>query len=130
MKKYPSKVDFWLIALLAGLTMMIGLTAWQSGSTWGFVILIAWLASLAITMVPCYYILCDDHLFIRGGVWKWRIPYKDIQSVKPSQSILAGPALSFQRVEIRSEQFGTILVSPTDRDQFMKDVLQRMSRRA
>jgi|GEM_PF-1981088 len=126
MKKYPSKIDLWIAALLACITITIGWTAWQSSNAVGFTILAAWIGCLAVTAVPCYYVLEADHLFIRAGVWKWRIPYTDIQSVTLSQSVLAGPSLSFQRVEIMSGEAGSILVSPVNREQFIQDLKQRL----
>jgi uncharacterized membrane protein YdbT with pleckstrin-like domain len=129
MKKYSSKIDFWLVALLGLVTLALAWSAWQSSDWGGAALLIAWLGGLAITMVPCYYVLDDAHLMIRAGVWKWHIPYADIQSVQLSNSILAGPALSLQRVEIRSGQAGSILVSPVDRDEFIVALKARMSAR-
>lgn len=126
MKKYPSKIDLWVAALLACITVTIGWTAWQSSNAVGFTILAAWIGCLAVTAVPCYYVLEDDHLFIRAGVWKWRIPYADIQTVTPSQSVLAGPSLSFQRVEIISGEAGSVLVSPVNRDEFINELKQRL----
>lgn len=129
MKKYPSKIDPWVAALVLVLTVALGWSAWQSTDWGGAALLLAWLGGLAVITIPCYYVLEDDHLFIRAGVWKWRIPYADIQSVKPSQSMLAGPALSFQRIEIVSGQAGSILISPVDREGFIRALQQRMSAR-
>ncbi|CAM4240024.1 DUF304 domain-containing protein [Bordetella tumbae] len=128
MKKYPSKVDLWLIALLAVVTALLAWGTWHSGHVLAFVVMILWLAILALTIFPCYYVLTDSHLLVRCGMRKWKISYTDIKSVRRSRSFLAGPALSLQRVEIQVGPFDAILLSPLDRDKFIEDVQWRVFR--
>ncbi|OZI56654.1 PH domain-containing protein [Bordetella genomosp. 4] len=126
MKKYPSKIDLWLIALLAVLTALLAWGAWHSGHVLAFVVMILWLAILALMIFPCYYVLTDSHLLVRSGMRQRKIPYTDIKSVRRSRSFLAGPALSLQRVEIQVGPFDSILVSPLNRDKFIEDVQWRV----
>jgi len=79
---------------------------------------------LALTL-PCSYSLEADHLFIRCGFIRRRIPYSQIHRIEPSSNPLSAPALSLRRVKIaygRSFQ----LVSPRERERFIEELGQRV----
>ena len=57
---------------------------------------------------------------IRCGFVSWNIPRKDIHSIKPSRSLLSGPALSMDRLKISYAGKGTILISPREKDAFLR----------
>lgn len=130
MKMYRSKIDLWLIALLGGVTTLLAWSVWQSGHLLALIAMTIWFAILALAIFPCSYTLTDDHLLIRTGVRKRRIAYADIRSVRRSGSILAAPALSLKRVEIRFGRSDAAILSPADREQFMEDVRQRVPEHA
>jgi len=65
------------------------------------------------------YVVSADELTIHGGFYKVRIPLKDIISVESSKSLLAGPALSTDRLQIIYGNYKNILVSPKDKNGFL-----------
>lgn len=76
-----------------------------------------------------YYELREDCLYCRSGPFVEKIPYKKIRSVKLSRNLLSSMALSSKRIEIRQYGkgylTGTTLISPKNREQFLKDLQKR-----
>lgn len=125
---FRSKVDLWLVLLLAAsaLFSLVSLVP-----TLGLVL--ALLLELLIVLVllmllwPCEYRLEPDRLNIRSGLLHWRIRYPEIVSAEPSFDLTAAPALSVQRVKIRTTG-RTFLVSPNDREGFIDALMERVNR--
>ena len=129
----PSKIDIWIALLLvAGPLILINLGIYlhKTGEEQNSLICIS--AGMLIGVVtwilafPCQYTLEDKSLLAQAGILKWRIPYAEIQTVELSNSILSGPALSLQRIEVRYDR-GRILISPNERDLFLKELRKKVS---
>ena len=135
---YKSKKDTWLIMVICGVVLasLAGcVTLVLSGSPIdlliaasmfiGGVILPIWLVRTT------YYVLDDQRLAVRSGPFRWSIPIAEIKSVRRTRSMLSGPALSLDRVQIRYGRFGIfglVLISPENRDRFLADLENRRSR--
>ena len=135
---YNSKKDTWLIMVIYGVVWasLAGCaTLVLSGSPIdlfiaasmfiGGVILPIWLVR------STFYVLDDQQLAVRSGPFRWSIPISKIKSVRRTRSMLSGPALSLDRVQIRYGRFGIfgmVLISPENRDQFLADLENRRSR--
>lgn len=129
MRRFVSKVDWWLGVLLALLplvmvTATIGL--WTSGKSreafmgLAFVVLVALLYKAMV--FPLYYELTQEYLLVRFGWIRVRIPYEDIVAVEPSNNPLSSPALSLDRLHVRVKKgFGT-LISPRDKHAFLDEL--------
>jgi len=129
----PSKIDIWIALLLvAGPLILINLGIYlhKTGEEQNSLICIS--AGMLIGVVtwilafPCQYTLEDKSLLAQSGILKWRIPYAEIQTVELSNSILSGPALSLQRIEVQYDR-GRILISPNERDLFLKELRKKVS---
>ena len=71
------------------------------------------------------YIIDDNKLKIKCGF----IPYKpiDIATIKEvarTKSIISSPAPSFDRIVIKYGKFDEIIISPKDKQNFVKDLLK------
>ena len=125
---FPSRVDGWLIAVLL-LAMVSPLAAvWWVGAD-----MVLALASVLVTLlvcgvllVPCRYTLESDHLLIRCGLIRQRIPYRDITAITPSRSVWSAPALSLQRVKLSYGRTSSQLVSPRERAVFIQALQHRV----
>jgi membrane protein YdbS with pleckstrin-like domain len=127
---FPTRVDAWLTVLVGLAVAICFVQAWslRSSSAQGALAAFA-IGAFSLTMVlalavPCRYTLETDHLSIRCGFIRKRIPYAQINRIEPSSSPLSAPALSLRRVKIgygRSFQ----LVSPRERDRFMEELAKR-----
>jgi len=129
----PSKIDIWIALLLVAgplILVNLGIYLHKTGEEQNSLICIS--AGMLIGVViwilafPCQYTLEDKSLLAQAGILKWRIPYAEIQTVELSNSILSGPALSLQRIEVQYDR-GRILISPNERDLFLKELRKIVS---
>jgi hypothetical protein len=133
---HKSKVDAWLGLLLLGIAAMgpislaVGiyyLVVCCRAEGWVFVgsgVFVTGLMSLVVW--PVTYTLTADHLVIRAGRFRSRLPYDTITAVYPTRNPLSSPALSLDRTRIdHTGKFGFALISPESRGQFMRDLAER-----
>lgn len=73
-------------------------------------------------LVATYYRIDEGVLSIRCGPFFWRIPLKEIESIRRSRSSLSSPALSMDRLWIRYSGGKRILISPKDREEFIRAI--------
>jgi hypothetical protein len=126
--RFRSKIDGWFIPLMvisvAGLIVALG-GVMLSPMPW-FLRVIATVAIVAIMYLlvavfrNTYYEIVGTDLLVRSGPLKWTIPVADIQEITPSRNILSAPALSLDRLKIRFGKRVFILVSPDDKDGFLR----------
>jgi hypothetical protein len=88
-------------------------------------------ATLLITVVvlwvtlATYYEFADEALVAHSGPFCWRIPLKEISSVRESNSVRSGPALSMDRLEITYRGGRVLLISPEDKLGFLAALHRR-----
>ncbi|HYH44549.1 MAG TPA: PH domain-containing protein [Thermoanaerobaculia bacterium] len=129
---YPSKVDAWLVAVLAaaiGFTLLQGVwlrSVSPSGSAVAFGAAAFVILLLLLVAVPCRYTLEPDHLLIQAGLTRRRIAYRDITAIAPSRNPLSSPALSLRRVKV-SYGGRFLLVSPRERERFIQELRERVA---
>ena len=122
---YYSRVDWWIVGLIAGsIIFCIGLAIYLLGVDPKAAYMLFGIDALMVLIVmllvfPCKYTLDNDHLLVQSGVIKYRVPYSDIRKIEKSNNPLSSPALSLRRIKITRSK-GFILISPPDRDQFIK----------
>jgi membrane protein YdbS with pleckstrin-like domain len=134
MATYPSKRDWWLLALLwlcLGLMVVGFVSAFtEPVAPWMRVFAAAFFAAFAALMVWLLilpyrtdYTLDSESLVIHVGPFKHTIPLAEIYEVFPTHNPLSAPAWSLDRVRIRftSSRFGA-LISPERQDQFFLEL--------
>lgn len=133
---HKSKVDAWLgllllvLAAMGPVSLVVGiyrLVVWGSVEGWVFIGLGLFVTGLMSLVVwPITYTLTSDHLVIRAGVFRSRLPYDTITAVYPTRNPLSSPALSLDRTRIDyTGKIGFALISPESREQFMRDLAER-----
>lgn len=127
--RFPSKVDWWLGAILAAtpiLTLAAGWPLIVSGH-WveGILPTALVLAIYGGLVVPMRYELADDALVIRFGLARSRVPYTKIRAVRPTRSPLSSPALSLDRLHIDAGSELGPNISPADRSGFLDALAAR-----
>lgn len=80
-----------------------------------------------IITTPCRYTLTSDSLNIRCGLLFRTVPLSQVQKVELSSSWESAPALSLRRVKITLDR-GYRIISPVDRDVFIKDLMDAVQR--
>ena len=127
--KYPSAVDPWIYILAmvfpAVVLVVVAFTV-EAGDTRTLLVLgLSALVALGLPvwlLVTTYYRVEAGTLSVKSGPMRWVIPLEDIQSVKPTSSLLSSPALSMKRLQINYGQGKAIMVSPRDMDGFIRSV--------
>lgn len=88
-------------------------------------------ATLLITItvvwvtLATYYEFEGEALIAHSGPFSWRIPLKEISSVRESNSLRSGPALSMDRLEITHRNGRVLLISPEDKSGFLAALRRR-----
>ena len=119
-----SRIDAWLILCVGASIALCFFLAWTQQSFMAFAIGGFTVATVLASTVPCKYTLKKSHLEIRCGLLKRVVPYADIIGIELSRSIVSAPALSLMRVKVSCARTAH-LVSPSDRQGFMKELLAR-----
>ena len=74
-----------------------------------------------------YYRINNTELIIKAGfMTNMSIPIEKIRKIEKTNSWIASPAASFDRIEIHYEKWNSILISPKDREGFISE-LKRMN---
>lgn len=126
---YRSKVDAWLLAVLVlamSVSLVVTFMTFSAGSP------VAWLV-VAVTagigvglplwlLLSTRYTLEPRRLVVQSGPFKWHIAVADITSITPSSNPLSSPALSLDRLRIDYGRSSSLMISPRNKDQFVRDI--------
>ena len=129
---FSSKVDWWIGALI--------FVAVPSLLIYSFVqtlandphqnqIVIAssvlYLITLFGIIFPIRYEITDDELIIKSGYIQRSVPFENISGVYPTMNPLSSPALSMHRLRIQCDRRYPLLISPNNREEFLKVIAER-----
>lgn len=131
--RYNSKKDWWLtIIIWVAMLFSIGsgcVAFIENPNPGEFLVLLCLGLLLPLFVLwiwlTTYYVLEEKNLVIRFGPFKKTIPVNSIKSVKKTMNPLSSPALSLKRLEIEYGQFDSVLISPEDRDEFIRILADR-----
>lgn len=133
MKVYKSKVDWWLIIVLAGISIYLlnliylHFTIQTLHEDPLFFVFLGFLALIVWSPIPTtYYVIDNDVLKVQSIFLKWEIPLRNIYKVERTYNPLSAPALSLDRLRIEYTTNGiseSIMVSPKEQEQFIKEIL-------
>lgn len=129
MTVYRSRIDAWLIAVLAGSAVASWVAA--IAVVWAGVPN-AWVASALVaglgTLLPVWlvvstrYTIDADALLVQCAGLRWRIPVAEITAVTPTTSALSSPAMSLDRLRIDYGNGKSLMVSPKDKEAFLREI--------
>lgn len=134
MRWYPSKIDWWLVPLLA-LPPFAGLAVTTQAliqknwletligvGVFAFVILL-----YTVVIFPIRYGIDREVLVVRAGLFRKEIPLNTIQRVYPTMNPLSSPALSLHRlcIEFGPKFYERVLISPKERKLFLDELAQK-----
>ena len=130
MKIYKSKISYGLLLfvfLILSLSFATGLIYGKSTNdilvslgifflTFGFVLYL---------FFNTEYTIFDDFLKIKCGfIYNKKLRIFNIKSISKTNSLISSPAASFDRIELRYWQFGSVIISPKDKIGFAKELLR------
>lgn len=125
-RKFRSKIDWWILALLIFVLVTQLFVAWQvisdptSGAPVGVVVGIVLLVFVLVlsVLLGTSYRVDRKELKIASGPFRWKIRLSDITSVAETRNPLSSPALSLDRVRINYGKRRWVMVSPADKAAF------------
>lgn len=123
MKTHRSKIDkfYWFILLFFVVMAVYGIVIQEWLMTTIGVLSSAYFCLIFFTM---RYVIDDEYFSIRTKFFpNQKVALQNIRKIEESNSILAAPAFSFDRLEILYNKFDSILVSPENKEQFIADLL-------
>lgn len=134
-RTYPSKIDLWLVGVLvAAMTaafagvVAAGIEDGMLRVAQGFFILLGGAGFVAWIWLATNYTLEADDLVVRSGPFTWRVPLNDITAIEtPTGFVRSGssPALSMDRLLVRYGKNKRLMISPADKQAFLKDLAAR-----
>lgn len=75
------------------------------------------------------YVFYQDHLFVKGGLFRSRIPYEEITRISTTKEIFTGYRLLSSKVGIeifyKSSSLGSVKISPKDIELFISEIKKR-----
>ncbi|MGQ1911090.1 PH domain-containing protein [Marinifilum sp. RC60d5] len=123
MKKYQSKIGtgilIFLIVVLGGLSVI----SLYQGAWIGVVIIGLVGVFIGYIFSSTQYVIHDQVLNIKSGfVVDISIQIETIKSISKSRNLISSPANSLDRIEIRYNQYDTVLISPQNKKAFIRNL--------
>lgn len=73
-----------------------------------------------------YYTITSDMLLVRSGPFAWVIPLREITRIEPTRNPASSPAFSLDRLSIYYGLGNRLMISPTDKENFLATLRKRM----
>jgi hypothetical protein len=132
---FASKIDGWLLVVLLGSALACLFAAGsimlsQMPGPW-------WIAALLVLigcvlpvwlLVATSYVLTATTLDVRSGPFKWRVAIAEVTDISPTRNPVSSPALSLDRIRIDYGDGRWIIVSPREKERFVRELEQRRAR--
>lgn len=128
---FRSKIDPWLLVVMLGIPVAVLASIvpeLRHDATDLVTVVVIGLVAVGLplsVLVNTRYVLHADTLRIFAGPFRWNVRIGEIKSVTPTRSVLSGPALSLQRLRIEYAAGKSIMISPADRDAFLRALEER-----
>lgn len=125
--EFRSKIDSWIIIVTSvgiGLPLLILIITFPMLPVGGILVIFTVLLFIGGLQLWLFmgtkYTFTKNTLSITCGPFRKKIFVDQIMSVKPSNSMISGPALSLERLEIKCYNGDTVLISPKDKTGFLE----------
>jgi Bacterial PH domain len=132
-KAYRSKVDTWFGVILGAVPILLAFIIWKLfhesvHDKWFIALPIFFIGICLPISLLAYtnYTITEKSLLIRCSLFKWEISLKEILTIEPTKNSLSSPALSLDRLRIKYGQGKSIMISPLNKTEFIRD-LQAMN---
>ena len=128
--RFVSKVDGWLIPVfviaIAGMLAAFVAVLIEDTPLWLQLVVAAmsvlFCGLLFAILKSTYYVVANGVLRVVSGPFNWTIQVSDIVEITPTRNPLSSPALSLDRLKVTYGKRRSVLVSPADKDGFMRAI--------
>jgi len=120
---FKSKRDTWFTLLILGVTILMGWLMIVNTPIMVYIIGVLTISLLLWLLFGTNYKIGDGRLKIKSGPFRSTVNIEDIKSMNATKTLLAGPALSVDRIEIFHKEYDLAIVSPKDKKEFVRALL-------
>jgi hypothetical protein len=112
--------------------LVLGFIAGDSGVNEYRIDLLTWLIVIIVVggigglYATTRYTIMADRLLVRSGPFTWVIPLREITRIEPTRNPASSPAFSLDRLSIYYGLGNRLMVSPTDKENFLATLKKRM----
>jgi len=128
-----SKIDLWLLgAIVLVPVLILEFIAGDSGvnqyrvDLLTLLIVIIVLGGIGRLYATTHYTITSDMLLVRSGPFAWVIPLREITRIEPTRNPASSPAFSLDRLSIYYGLGNRLMISPTDKENFLATLRKRM----
>ncbi len=125
MLNFQSKKDIWLAVLIWGVIILMFFMMITEQNIVVYIVGILNNALLLWLWFGTSYKVNDEELIVRNGPFKSTIDIKSINKLRATKTLLAGPALSIDRIEIQYKRYDFVIVSPKEKNKFIESLLSK-----
>ncbi len=119
-KTYRSKVDIWLLFFIyAVIIASVAPIACSCDILVSVVIAALLIVPITAYMFNIKYIIRGSSLIVKDGIFSHTYDINELESIKPTHTLLSAPAASLDRLEINFTH-DTVIVSPRHKDDFIR----------
>lgn len=122
---FKSKKDTWFALLIWGVIILM---MWLMIVDKSIIIYITGILTIFLFLWFWFgtsYKIKEKQLKIKSGPFRYTVNIEDIKKLKASKTLLAGPALSIDRIEILHKKYDVTIVSPKDKSEFIRTLLTK-----
>lgn len=124
---YKSKLGLELMTPITVILIGVSIPMLVDGAFGLWLILIGGLSLFIFHLFSTtFYTIKDDTLLVKSGFfYRSIININSIKKIRETTSLLASPATSLDRLEISYNRFGSVLVSPREKEDFIKTLTEQ-----
>lgn len=125
MLNFKSKKDIWLAVSIWGVIILMFFMMITEQIIVVYIVGILNNALLLWLWFGTSYKIDDENLIVKNGPFKSTIDIKSIKKLRATKTLLAGPALSIDRIEIQYKRYDSVIVSPKEKNKFIESLLSK-----
>lgn len=125
MLNFKSKKDIWLAVSIWGVIILMFFMMITEQNIVVYIVGILNNALLLWLWFGTSYKIDDENLIVKSGPFKSTIDIKSIKKLRATKTLLAGPALSIDRIEIQYKRYDSVIVSPKEKNKFIESLLSK-----
>nr|WP_068128745.1 PH domain-containing protein [Nosocomiicoccus ampullae] len=122
---FKSKKDIWLAVSIWGVIILMFFMMITEQNIVVYIVGILNNALLLWLWFGTSYKIDDENLIVKNGPFKSTIDIKSIKKLRATKTLLAGPALSIDRIEIQYKRYDSVIVSPKEKNKFIESLLSK-----
>lgn len=122
---FKSKKDIWFTILIWGVTVLMAWLMVVDKSVMIHIVGVLTISLLLWLWFGTNYKIEEEHLKIKSGPFRSTVNIEDIKRLNATNTLMSGPALSIDRIEIHHRKYDKAIISPKDRIEFVQALLTK-----